>query len=101
MYGLCYETVHAPCDPNKAHDKYRLTPYVACATLRYVSNAELLTSRQVAEMFQVSVATVSRWARDGHVPSIRTPAGRRRFRREDVEAALALIPARDDKAGAA
>jgi excisionase family DNA binding protein len=53
-----------------------------------VGHPELLTSRQVAEMFQVSVATVSRWARDEQVRCIRTPAGRLRFRREDVEAFL-------------
>ncbi len=54
-----------------------------------MSHQELLSSRQVAEMFAVSVATVGRWARDNSVPNIRTPSGRLRFRREDVEAFLA------------
>jgi excisionase family DNA binding protein len=36
-------------------------------------------------MFAVSVKTVSRWAQLGLLPAIRTPGGRLRFRRRDVE----------------
>jgi len=53
-----------------------------------VSN-ELLSTRQVANTFQVSVSSVSRWVRDGLLPAVRTPGGRIRVRRADVEVFLA------------
>lgn len=40
---------------------------------------------QVADLFNVSIQTVAKWADDGLLPSFRTPGGQRRFRREDVE----------------
>lgn len=46
---------------------------------------ELLTSRQVADAFQVGVKTVNRWAADGKLPAIRTPGGSYRFRPDDVD----------------
>lgn len=50
-----------------------------------------LTTEQVAELFQVKVPTVYRWARDGVIPSQKI--GRTlRFRRADVEAALGTEP---------
>jgi excisionase family DNA binding protein len=62
---------------------------VAPATVRNVRHGELLSSRQVADIYKVSVATIARWARNGSLPSVRTPSKRLRFRRADVEAALA------------
>lgn len=64
----------------------------AYAKLVAVSHDEsLLTSQQVANLFRVSVSTVSRWARDGDLPALRTPGGRGtlRFLRSDVEQLLA------------
>lgn len=48
---------------------------------------ELLAAGQVAAMFGVDPATVSRWADAGRLPvAVRTLGGHRRFRRGDVEA---------------
>ncbi|GLY73363.1 MerR family DNA-binding transcriptional regulator [Actinoallomurus iriomotensis] len=53
---------------------------------------ELLTPREVAEIFGVTAATVAAWARVGMIVSfVRTPGGHRRYRRDDV---LALRDAR-------
>jgi excisionase family DNA binding protein len=44
-----------------------------------------LTTSQVAALFNVHPATVNTWAESGKLPSFRTPGGRLRFRRADVE----------------
>jgi excisionase family DNA binding protein len=49
----------------------------------------LLTPGEVARLFRVDPKTVSRWARDGRIPSIRTPGGHRRFRTADIQALAA------------
>lgn len=49
----------------------------------------LLPTKEVAERFAVTVSTVSRWARDGLIPFVRTPGGTLRFRQSDVERLLA------------
>ena len=51
-------------------------------------NDRLLTRGEVAAAFRVSVKTVSGWARDGRLPSIRTPGGHRRFLESEVRALL-------------
>jgi excisionase family DNA binding protein len=56
--------------------------------------AELLTPSEVAQMLAVNPKTVTRWARAGKLPTIKTLGGHRRFRRSDIEAALAR--AQDD-----
>lgn len=48
-----------------------------------------LTPREVATLFRVDPKTVSRWARDGKLPSVRTPGGHRRFSSQDVRQILA------------
>jgi excisionase family DNA binding protein len=53
----------------------------------------LLTPAEVAVMFRVDPKTVSRWALQGKIASVRTPGGHRRFRESDVRA---LLKARDD-----
>ena len=45
---------------------------------------EWLTRRDVAEIFQVSPSTVTRWAREGRVPAKRTPGGHYRYPAEAV-----------------
>jgi excisionase family DNA binding protein len=45
---------------------------------------EFMTTAEVADAFRVDRNTVLRWARDGHIPSVRTPGGHRRYRRADV-----------------
>ena len=49
---------------------------------------QLLTPAQVAAIVFVDPKTVSRWARAGKIPSMRTPGGHRRFRSCDVEALM-------------
>ena len=47
-------------------------------------NTDLLTPSEVATLLRVDPRTVSRWARAGRIPSIRTLGGHRRFRRADL-----------------
>ncbi len=53
---------------------------------------KLLTPKQVAEMFQLSIATLSRMAGAGQIPHVVLRTGRRkrviRFRTEEIEAWL-------------
>jgi len=49
---------------------------------------DLLTAEEVAVPLRVKPATVTRWAREGKIDSLRTPGGQLRFRREDVEALI-------------
>lgn len=53
----------------------------------------LMTQAEVADLFRVSAVTVGKWADDGLLPHFKTPGGRRRFRRADVEAFLKTEPA--------
>jgi len=46
-----------------------------------------LSRGQVARLFGVSVSTVTRWARTGLLPAVRTPGGHYRFRAEDMRRA--------------
>jgi excisionase family DNA binding protein len=39
----------------------------------------LLTPGEVAELFNVTPKTVSRWAESGRLPAVRTSGGHRRF----------------------
>lgn len=48
----------------------------------------LLTPAEVARMFRVDAKTVTRWAKDRLIASIRTPGGHRRFRPSVVKAAM-------------
>jgi excisionase family DNA binding protein len=50
---------------------------------------DLLTPREVAELFGVRTTTIARWARDGRLDPIRTPGGHRRYSRANVQAVLA------------
>ncbi|MFM8772826.1 MAG: BldC family transcriptional regulator [Actinomycetota bacterium] len=54
---------------------------------------ELLTPSEVARLFRVDPKTVSRWAANGLLPSVRTLGGHRRFPRADV---LALLSTTDE-----
>ena len=49
---------------------------------------DLLTPAEVANLFHVDPKTVSRWAKDGKLDSIRTPGGHRRYDAETVRAML-------------
>ena len=45
----------------------------------------LLTPGEVAALFRVDPKTVTRWAKQGRLPSLRTLGGHRRFRWSDIE----------------
>lgn len=49
---------------------------------------KLLTSGEVAELMRVDPKTVTRWAKDGRIPAIKTPGGRPRFWESVVQALL-------------
>lgn len=48
----------------------------------------LLTPREVGAIFRVDPKTVSRWAKQGRIPVIRTLGGHRRYYESDVQALL-------------
>lgn len=52
------------------------------------SVVHLLTVSEVADLFGVSAKTVSRWAREGRISSVRTLGGHRRFRESQVRELL-------------
>lgn len=47
-----------------------------------------LTRGEVARLFEVSPATVARWAREGRLPHVSTLGGHRRYRAQEV---LAIV----------
>lgn len=49
----------------------------------------LLTPSEVAKLFRVDPKTVTRWAKAGLLPSIRTLGGHRRYRKSVIDALLA------------
>jgi len=51
----------------------------------------LLTPGEVAGLLRVDIKTVTRWAKDGKLRSVRTPGGHRRYSEAQV---LALISPR-------
>jgi excisionase family DNA binding protein len=54
---------------------------------------EFLSRSQVARLFGVSVSTVTRWARTGLLPAVRTPGGHYRFHADETRrAANAGVP---------
>lgn|SRR5512146_565263 len=52
----------------------------------------LLTPQEVATMFRVDPKTVTRWAKQGRLTSIRTLGGHRRYRETEVRALLVGVP---------
>lgn len=53
---------------------------------------------EAAGILGVRPETLRRWADSGKVPSVRTPGGERRFRREDIALVYADSPAATDHA---
>lgn len=47
-----------------------------------------LTSREAAVWLGVSLATIRRWVKDGHLPHWRTPGGQLRFDPGELDAWL-------------
>ena len=55
---------------------------------------ELLTPGEVAEMFRVNPKTVTRWARSGKISVVRTLGGHRRFRANEIRQFLDEVESR-------
>lgn len=53
-------------------------------TTRTPDGEALLTPAEVASMFRVDPKTVTRWAKQGKLSSIRTLGGHRRYRESEV-----------------
>ena len=53
-----------------------------------MSNAKFLKRSEVARLFGVSPPTVTRWAHQGRLPSLRTPGGQWRYDTVAVERLL-------------
>jgi len=51
----------------------------------YPDTDDLLTPREVAELFGVRTTTIARWARAGRLKPLRTPGGHRRYNREAIQ----------------
>ena len=49
---------------------------------------QLLAPREVAALFHVAPKTVTRWAEQGRLTTVRTLGGHRRFRADEVYALL-------------
>jgi putative resolvase len=64
------------------------------ATLPLVLEPILLTPLQIRRLYGLHPNTLLKWERHGLIRPLRTPGGRRRYRREDVEALLGLEEAR-------
>lgn len=61
------------------------------AARRHITNEpveieNLLTPAEVAQAFRVDPKTVTRWAKAGRLPFVRTLGGHRRYREADVRA---------------
>ncbi|MEK7878326.1 MAG: helix-turn-helix domain-containing protein [candidate division NC10 bacterium] len=52
---------------------------------RYLSRGE------VARLFEVSPATVARWAREGRLPHVSTLGGHRRYRANEIQVILEKV----------
>jgi predicted site-specific integrase-resolvase len=52
----------------------------------------LMVPEEVAAVFRVDPKTVSRWGRVGRLATFRTPGGRRRYYRDQVDAIVAGQP---------
>ena len=50
--------------------------------------SDLLTPAEAAHLFHVNPKTVTRWSKEGKLPSIRTIGGHRRFRADEIRRLL-------------
>lgn len=56
--------------------------------MKKIETTHLLTPAEVAGLFRVDPKTITRWAKDGRLTSIRTLGGHRRYDAAEVEALL-------------
>lgn len=65
-----------------------LRRHVSDALSRKLSTDDLLTPAEVALLFRVDPKTVTRWAKEGKLESIRTLGGHRRYPTEQIRMVL-------------
>ncbi|MGA4989827.1 helix-turn-helix domain-containing protein [Nonomuraea bangladeshensis] len=65
------------------------------STVRRTLKEHLMKPDEVARIFNVTIKTVTKWARTGRLASRRTPGGQHRFSPRDVAAVLLDPPAED------
>ncbi len=51
----------------------------------------LLNIQKVKETYNISRSTLINWEKEGLISPIRTPKGRRRYKKEDIEKLLGMI----------
>ncbi|SDF20912.1 MerR family regulatory protein [Thermoanaerobacter thermohydrosulfuricus] len=51
----------------------------------------LLSMQKVKEIYSISRRTLINWEKEGLITPLRTPKGRRRYRKEDIEKLLGMI----------
>ncbi|AAM23953.1 putative resolvase [Caldanaerobacter subterraneus subsp. tengcongensis MB4] len=51
----------------------------------------LLTIKKVKELYDISRITLINWEKEGLITPIRTPKGRRRYKKEDIEKLLGML----------
>lgn len=69
---------------NQEHRRRDLLADLYGADVPVNIGGQLLRTVDVAHLFQVSERTVSEWARQGRIPSVRTPGGHRRYPADQV-----------------
>jgi excisionase family DNA binding protein len=52
---------------------------------------QYLSRGEVARLFEVSPATIARWAREGRLPHISTLGGHRRYRANEIQVILEKV----------
>jgi excisionase family DNA binding protein len=52
---------------------------------------QYLSRGEVARLFEVSPATVARWAREGRLPHVSTLGGHRRYRADEIQAIIEKV----------
>lgn len=58
------------------------------ARLTGTHDETLFTPADAAALFRVCAKTITRWAKDGKLPAVRTPGGHRRYRAADLRVLL-------------
>ncbi|AEM79411.1 IS607 family transposase [Thermoanaerobacter wiegelii] len=51
----------------------------------------LLTIKKVKELYNISRITLINWEKEGLITPVRTPKGRRRYKKEDIEKLLGML----------
>ncbi|MEQ2130046.1 MerR family DNA-binding transcriptional regulator [Caldanaerobacter subterraneus KAk] len=51
----------------------------------------LLTIKKVKELYDISRITLINWEKEGLITPVRTPKGRRRYKKEDIEKLLGML----------